>query len=142
MEYTRVGYHVHKWNRRLNSNKIAEVNESRENDKLLLKTITSVFCVMERCEGLFKLKEVEMRVLLHYYTVMNAYATVEQAETALAGTMTKRVLVKSIRNLCFSGHLQKNYLTKRNEYTITGPGIKVVNDLMFAVFQNNNFAVC
>lgn len=137
LEYTRTGYHINKWSRRFIDN--TQTEETAENSILLAKTLLGASLVMDRSDVYFKLRQVEIRVLLYLYTLKHAYVSMEQLWEYFNGWEGKVKITRAARDLMASQHIQRSGISAKQAFTITAIGIKIIHNLQDAVLQANNF---
>jgi hypothetical protein len=136
LELTRTGYHIRDWSKRLHQEGSTEIIE---NCRLLAKTLLSCSLTLHKTDFLFGLRPLHIELLLYLYPTQNRYTTTKQIFSFFAGPYNKMKIAAAIKNLVKSQHLQKSAIAKRDEYTITALGIRVVNDYMDTVLHGNNF---
>ena len=136
LELSRTGYHLHGWAKRLEHHPSKDM---LENANILAKTLLSGALKLENSDFLFSLRPMEVQILLYLYPLKHTYVPLNQLYTAFSGYLTKLKITGCLKNLLASQHIQRSAITKEKEYTISGVGVRVVNDYMQAVLHANNF---
>lgn len=136
LELTRTGYHPQHWKKHLDADSSQEI---QENSNALAKTLLSSSLTLERCEFLFRLKPLHVQLLLHMYSLKHTFVSAIQLLAVFEGYQSKVKIGYAIKNILRDGYIQKSAVDRDPQYTISGRGIKVVNEYMEAVLHANGF---
>lgn len=140
LEYTRTGYHIQGWSKRLNNGAdLAKIDLEQRQSAFIVKTFSSLDLTFKRCHSIFKMREEEMRVLLYLFPYSNTYTDISIIKSYFTGVIADRGIASSIKHLVHSGHIQIHPSSNKYEYTITDKGVMLTHKFMEAVYNSNTF---
>lgn len=139
LEYTRVGHHIHNWPRQLYVPEDGPTLETQENSALVAKTLLSATVTMDRVEFMFKLKPLELQILLYLYPLKHTYVAIAQLVQYFGVYHTKTRISVAVKNLGSSTHIRRSAVAGGRQYTIAALGIRVITEYMEAVLHANDF---
>ena len=141
LEYTRVRYHAKQWDQRLRAaNEDKDMQEQKEMDVNFVRTLCRNNLIMRRSEDLFGITETQMEILTYLYGLSGSYTRIETIWDFYSGVLTQNKVTIAARRLLDLGHLDQHPFSQKREYTITGTGIKLVNQLKEAIHKLNTFS--
>lgn len=139
LELNRQGYSIKKWPKKNLNQQDLLVRELDENAKVISKTILNSCVSMDYCRGLTGVSDTEMKILLYLYNKSHTYIPNEQLLSFFAGNMSKTKYRGAVKRLLAGQLIQKHGAIKELELTITGPGVRQVNNFINNVINSNNF---
>jgi hypothetical protein len=137
MEMLRQGYNIQKW-KKLNLNKTdLQTREADEMGKLLARTFLNGSIALEYAPGSTRVTPNEMRILLYLYTLAHTYVNDSDLSHYFVGYMTKNVYRYAMKALWKDGLIQQHGMASKREFTITGAGVKHVNNFFESAIKQS-----
>lgn len=130
IELSRVGYHVRKWTRKLNSETVAQDIEDSQSLNYLSRLFLS--CIFT--EKQLSISEQDSRILCFLFCHNTIYVKKKFIEDKFNGMYKPNKITNSLRRLIQHQFVQKNIDPKQGSYKITGLGeaetIKLLNGVL------------
>lgn len=139
MEFQRQGYHIQKWAKNNLNREDLVTREVDASAKTVVKTCLNACLTMDYTHGRTGMSEPQMKILLYLYTVSHTYVPDEKIHNVFAGNMTVNVYRTAMRTLTENFLVTKQGYGKEISFTISGAGIKQVNDFAQRVLNSNTF---
>lgn len=139
LELNRQGYHIQKWKKNTVNKEDMLTREIDANAKMLVKTCLSTTLMMDYWPGITGISSVQMKVLLYLYTVSHTYVADEKLYGIFAGAITKNKYRVAAKQLFENQYIQKHVASNVREFTITGMGIKQVNEFVHKTLNLNTY---
>jgi hypothetical protein len=139
MELLRQGYHIKKWPK-IFANK--EDMMSRDIDasaKALARSFLSASLLMDAWPGHTRMNDMQMKMLLYLYSVSHTYVSYDSMHSVFVGHTNNFKFSSGVRALEAAGYILKDGHGGKREYTITGSGIKQVNEFIQRTLNLNTF---
>lgn len=128
LEFLRQGYHIQKWKKHSNNNQDMEAREADESAKVLATTMLNACVSMDYVTGLTGITQTAMKILLYLYASSHTYVKDDVIYARFAGAFNKTKYRYAMKALLKEGLIQQHGARFKREATITGPGIKHVNN--------------
>lgn len=139
MEFQRQGYHIQKWAKNnLNKEDLA-TRELDQSAKILAKTLLNGCLAMDYIPGRTGFTGTQMKILLYLYSVSHTYVLTEKIYNVFAGSMSPNAYRMAIKQLIDNFFVTKVTREGEASFTISGAGIKQVNDFIQRVLNSNAF---
>lgn len=137
LDYNKVGYHIKKWSKRIDTGSQKDLEDCQESAKVIANIMLETSKCMNTSELLFELKSIDITVLMFFYEKMHVYLHRDNVILKFDIHFQRRMIVNSVKRL----HSEE-FITKHptdTKYTIGGKGIDLVNRFLNRVIKANNF---
>jgi hypothetical protein len=128
LEFLRQGYHIQKWKKHSANTQDLAAREADESAKVLATTMLNACVAMDYVPGMTGVTQTAMKLLLYLYAVSHTYVKDDVLYGRFAGSFNKTKYRHAMKALIKEGLIQQHGIKAKREATITGPGIKHVNN--------------
>lgn len=135
----KTGFHLRKWKKRFVNPVDMEAREVDESAMLLARTLLSGMIVADYMKGVVGLTVCEVKLLLYLYVHPHLYISEKHLYEFFKGSVRNAEIRTAIRSLFKSGHIEGDGKAMDRSYTITGAGVKKINEYFKVVFTKLNF---
>jgi hypothetical protein len=139
LELNRQGYHIQKWSRKFDNQEDMATREVDMNAKLVVRTCLNANMTMDYWPGTTGISVLQMKILLYLYSVSHLYVGEGKLFDIFIGVAAKFKFNNAIKGLIDNTFIMKNVSAKEKEYSITGLGIKQVNEFVTRTVNLNTF---
>lgn len=139
MEFQRQGYHIQKWAKNNLNQEDLLTREIDQNAKVVAKTCLNACVSMDYIPGRTGFTGTQMKILLYLYTVSHTYVPTDKIYNVFAGYISINAYRMAIKQLTDNMFVTKMNGKEEVSFTISGMGIKQVNDFTQKVLNLNTF---
>lgn len=134
LEILRQGYHIAKWKKRYGGEKDNTYRNIDETARTLSLLLCNAMSTLDVAKGLVGATRTQVKILLYLYASPMDVSD-QTLKDYFIGRLTGKEFGDSIRSLMHEGRIER----LSNIVSITGSGIKIVNDYLHSVIHSNNF---
>lgn len=138
LELIRQGYNINRWKKTRISDRDDKIREVDESCISLAKSLLGAIVYSKYFKGLSGVSENEIQILLYLYQKPHTHIDHNILFDYFNGRMSKTEFTYAMKSLLNCGNIQRNSV-KANQYTISGPGTKQVNNFINIIVNSNNF---
>jgi hypothetical protein len=135
LEFIRQGYHIQKWKKHNLNGLDATSREIDETSKVLAKTMLKASIAMDFVQGSTGVTPTQMKILLLLYSISHAYIKDDDLYGHFVGAFNKTKYRWAMKALVKEGLILPQGPLSKREVTITGAGIKHVNNFFNSVIN-------
>jgi hypothetical protein len=135
MEFLRQGYHIQNWKRQNVNEADMQTREADESAKVLAKTMLKTCLAMEYVDGMTHVSQTQMKILLRLYPISHTYINDPELYNYFSGNFNKTKFRHAMNGLLKDQLILQKGKASKKEYTISGAGIKHVNNFFDTVIN-------
>lgn len=139
LDYNKTGYHIKQWAKKLDTAQHQELLDTAENAKVVGETVLNSFLNLNSVTTLFGINEVDIQVLLFFYTKMNIYISRETVWDKFQGYLPKKKTTMSMKRLLLNEYTVQHPEWQHLRYTLSAKGVDLVMAFIKQVFKHTNF---
>lgn len=128
LEFQRQGYHIQKWKKHNMDIRDMASRETDDSARVLATTMLNACVAMDYVPGSMGMTDTEMKLLLYLYPLSHTYVKDEVLYARFAGAFNKTKYRYAMKALIKADYVIQIGKRERREVTISGAGIKQVND--------------
>lgn len=134
LEMLRQGYHIKNWKKRYGGEKENTYRDLDEKSRSICLFLSNATSSIESAKSLFGATASQVKILLYLYASTTDVPD-QDLKDNFSGRLTGKEFGDSIRGLMHEGRIER----LSNIVSITGSGIKIINDYLHSVIHPNNF---
>jgi hypothetical protein len=122
-----LGAHIRNWPKKLNLEEVTESDELTESVKLINKVMANTISQFRYVDSLMEVNEEEMRMLLFLDSNKDYYMSHNRISNEFLGSISKKKISFTEKSLLKKMYIQAHVDWRKNEFTITKLGIRIVH---------------